>query len=36
MDRETAVFAAVIAAGSEMAAAHRLGLSNSTVEHQLT
>jgi DNA-binding CsgD family transcriptional regulator len=34
-DRELAVVAAVIAAGSEKAAAHRLGLSHSTVKHQL-
>jgi len=34
-DREIAVVAAVIAAGSEKAAAHRLGLSHSTVEHHL-
>ncbi len=31
--RELAVVAAVIAAGSEKAAAHRLGLSHSTVKH---
>ena len=34
-DRELAVVAAVIAAGSEKAAAHRLGLSHSTVKHHL-
>jgi DNA-binding NarL/FixJ family response regulator len=34
-DRELAVVAAVIAAGSENAAAHRLGLSHSTVKHHL-
>ena len=34
-DREIAVVAAVIAAGSEKAAAHRLGLSHSTVKHNL-
>jgi DNA-binding NarL/FixJ family response regulator len=34
-DREIAVVAAVIAAGSEKAAAHRLGLSHSTVKHHL-
>jgi DNA-binding NarL/FixJ family response regulator len=34
-DRELAVVAAVIAAGSEKAAAHRLGLSPSTVKHHL-
>jgi len=34
-DREVAVVAAVIAAGSEKAAAHRLGLSHSTVKHHL-
>ena len=34
-ERETAVVAAVIAAGSEKAAAHRLGLSHSTVKHHL-
>ena len=33
--REVAVVAAVIAAGSEKAAAHRLGLSHSTVKHHL-
>lgn len=32
-DREVGVVAAVLAAGSEMAAAHRLGLSHSTVKH---
>ena len=34
-DRELLVVAAVIAAGSEKAAAHRLGLSHSTVKHHL-
>jgi DNA-binding NarL/FixJ family response regulator len=34
-DRELVVFAAVLAAGSEKAAAHRLGLSHSTVKHHL-
>ncbi len=34
-ERELAVLAAVIAAGSEKAAAHRLGLSHSTVKHHL-
>jgi DNA-binding NarL/FixJ family response regulator len=34
-DREVSVVAAVIAAGSEKAAAHRLGLSPSTVKHHL-
>ncbi|MBI2776810.1 MAG: hypothetical protein HYX57_06070 [Chloroflexi bacterium] len=34
-DRELAVVAAVIAAGSEKAAAHHLGLSHSTVKHHL-
>jgi FixJ family two-component response regulator len=34
-DREIAVRAAVIAAGSEKAAAHRLGQSHSTVKHHL-
>ena len=34
-DREVAVVAAVLAAGSEKAAAHRLGLSHSTVKHHL-
>lgn len=34
-DREIAVVAAVMAAGSEKAAAHRLGLSHSTVKHHL-
>jgi DNA-binding NarL/FixJ family response regulator len=34
-DREVAVVAAVMAAGSEKAAAHRLGLSHSTVKHHL-
>jgi FixJ family two-component response regulator len=32
-DRELAVVAAVLDAGSEKAAAHRLGLSHSTVKH---
>ena len=32
-DREIGVVAAVLAAGSEKAAAHRLGLSHSTVKH---
>jgi DNA-binding NarL/FixJ family response regulator len=32
-DREVVVVAAVLAAGSEKAAAHRLGLSHSTVKH---
>lgn len=32
-DREVSVVAAVIAAGSEKAAAHRLGVSHSTVKH---
>ena len=32
-DREVRVVAAVVAAGSEKAAAHRLGLSHSTVKH---
>lgn len=35
-DREVGVVAAVLAAGSEKAAAHRLGLSHSTVKHHLT
>ena len=34
-DREVLVVAAVLAAGSEKAAAHRLGLSRSTVKHHL-
>jgi len=34
-DRELAVVAAVIATGSEKAAAHRLGLAHSTVKHHL-
>ncbi len=34
-DRELAVVAAVVAAGSEKEAAHRLGLSHSTVKHHL-
>ncbi|MGZ6255988.1 MAG: LuxR C-terminal-related transcriptional regulator [Candidatus Limnocylindria bacterium] len=34
-DREIVVVAAVLAAGSEKAAAHRLGLSHSTVKHHL-
>jgi len=34
-NREVAVVAAVIAAGSQKAAAHRLGLSHSTVKHHL-
>ncbi len=34
-DREVVVVAAVLVAGSEKAAAHRLGLSNSTVKHHL-
>ena len=34
-DREVGVVAAVVAAGSEKAAAHRLGLSHSTVKHHL-
>jgi DNA-binding NarL/FixJ family response regulator len=34
-DRELAVVAAVVVAGSEKAAAHRLGLSHSTVKHHL-
>ena len=35
-DRELAVVAAVPDAGSEKAAAHRLGLSHSTVKHHLS
>ena len=34
-DREVRVVAAVLATGSEKAAAHRLGLSHSTVKHHL-
>ena len=34
-DREVGVVAGVLAAGSEEAAAHRLGLSHSTVKHHL-
>jgi DNA-binding CsgD family transcriptional regulator len=34
-DREVVVVAAVLLAGSEKAAAHRLGLSHSTVKHHL-
>ena len=34
-DREVVVVAAVFVAGSEKAAAHRLGLSHSTVKHHL-
>lgn len=34
-DREVSVVAAVLAAGSEKSAAHRLGLSHSTVKHHL-
>ena len=34
-DREIGVVAAVVLAGSEKAAAHRLGLSHSTVKHHL-
>jgi DNA-binding NarL/FixJ family response regulator len=34
-DCEVGVVAAVLAAGSEKAAAHRLGLSHSTVKHHL-
>jgi DNA-binding NarL/FixJ family response regulator len=34
-EREVVVVAAVLAAGSERAAAHRLGLSHSTVKHHL-
>ena len=34
-DRELAVVEAVLATGSEKAAAHRLGLSHSTVKHHL-
>ena len=34
-DREVGVVAAVRVAGSEKAAAHRLGLSHSTVKHHL-
>ena len=34
-DREVLVVATVLATGSEKAAAHRLGLSHSTVKHHL-
>lgn len=34
-DREVVVVAAVLVAGSEKAAAHRLGVSHSTVKHHL-
>ena len=34
-DREVGVVAAVLATGSEKAAAHRLGLAHSTVKHHL-
>ena len=34
-EREIVVVAAVLATGSEKAAAHRLGLSHSTVKHHL-
>ena len=34
-NREVGVVAAVLVAGSEKAAAHRLGLSRSTVKHHL-
>ena len=34
-DREVGVVAAALEAGSEKAAAHRLGLSHSTVKHHL-
>jgi DNA-binding NarL/FixJ family response regulator len=34
-DREVRVVAAALVAGSEKAAAHRLGLSHSTVKHHL-
>lgn len=34
-DREVVVVAAILATGSEKAAAHRLGLSPSTVKHHL-
>jgi DNA-binding CsgD family transcriptional regulator len=34
-DRELTVVATVLSAGSEKAAAHRLGLSHSTVKHHL-
>lgn len=34
-DREVRVVAAVLVTGSEKAAAHRLGLSHSTVKHHL-
>ena len=35
-DREVSVVAAVVATGSEKAAAHQLGLSRSTVKHHLS
>ncbi len=35
IDREVGVVAAVLLAGSEKAAAHRLGLAHSTVKHHL-
>ena len=35
-DREVGVVEAVLVAGSEKAAAHRLGLSHSTVKHHLS
>ena len=35
-DREVVVVAAVLVPGSEKAAAHRLGLSHSTVKHHLS
>lgn len=34
-DREVGIVAAVLVAGSEKAAAHRLGLSHSTMKHHL-
>ena len=34
-DREVGIVAAVLVTGSEKAAAHRLGLSHSTVKHHL-
>ena len=34
-EREVVVVAAILVAGSEKAAAHRLGLSHSTVKHHL-
>ena len=34
-EREVGMVAAVLVAGSEKAAAHRLGLSHSTVKHHL-